>query len=189
MKKILGSVFTAIFLLNINNVYALSCIEPEESRQRAEYIHLFEIVSIEDDFTKDCRETDSDCSLNKKAQIETLKVYRGDVNQLSNVKEVTTKIGCDSGIFPDYMPSCSAYNNKNYPFQAGDRIIRFGNGSIDTVYYGLCIFWGLETGTLINIRTKDALEMFELDYKPIWKKRDYKELPPSLLPAPVPILD
>jgi len=182
MKNLLKIIFCVIFISQIISLYALSCVPLDKQRKDYKNAYLLKIVSIDKTPQKKPNYGTvsgvkngkfqewvelMDYHLTKKAQIEVLKIYKGNIKRISKLKSITITVACieeEGWMGYDFCKNLEGA----YPYQAGDKIVVFNNE--DGIYSGPCSFADE------IIKTSGDLRKFEQYYKPKWKKQTKKVL-------------
>lgn len=176
MKNLLKIMFSLLCVLAVANAYALRCMPAEQQRERYENAYLMRIVSIDENPQKEPHYGKTSGFRNgeyqewialrnhrliKKARIEVLKIYKGNIKKLSKLETITITVACLKEPGSVGYGLCEHYDGA-YPYQAGDKIVVFNDG--DTIYYEPCALADK------RIKTDEDLAKFEETYKPIWEK-------------------
>jgi len=178
VKKILTVL--SCFILS-HGAYAISVrvLTPEDIEaiekgwlKRAENIYLFKIASIDDVYKKEKVSTGprllnkEDTYITKEVQIEVLKVYKGNIEEISGIETISYHRWCDDTRLGE-PPATSSYDRaiydmraklkcdfleKKHEYKPGDMVVLFAN---DPRY------WNVSNSYYRKIKTDKELKEFE----------------------------
>lgn len=159
VRRGVAAVLMLMFVLT--PAWALSCMSPHSMRENAHSVYLVRLVAMDETGYS------SRNSIEQFAQVEVLRVYRGDATALAELKKISLMVACNE----TWGPPCSILNPEFFPFRERQLWVMFDSDAYEErMWVGEC------SGAELAITSGQELQAFEAENPPIWIRESQMDL-------------